>query len=109
MLTQGGKHSVEMSWTTVFSVGCQSPVVGLLWEGSGCAPAAMEAFMVVKPAPGFAGLPAQPMESKEFQEPSGPRRKPFKYLGHPSKKQMSSCLMGIAGFGELFSFFPHWS
>lgn len=38
---------------------------------------------------GLAGLPAQPKESKEFQEASDPRREPFEYLGHPSKKQMN--------------------
>lgn len=38
---------------------------------------------------GLTGLLAQPEESEEFQEASGPRREPFEYLGHPSKKQMN--------------------
>lgn len=82
--------------------------MGLLWEGSGRALAAVETSRAVKPArPGLAGLPAQPEESEEFQEASGPRREPFEYLGHPSKKQMNIYLFvwwGSLGFGRVFFF-----
>lgn len=102
MLTDG---CPGMSWTTVSSIECQGPAVGLLWKGSGHAPVVVEASMVVKPKPGFAGLLAQPVGTKEFQEAFSPGHEPFGSLGHPSKRQMSSCLMEMAGFGGLSPLF----
>lgn len=50
VVADGGKRWVWMTWTTAASADCQSPAVGLLWEGSGHALVAVEASRVVKPA-----------------------------------------------------------